>query len=104
MTVAQAGRAGPVGGTAASAGLAGGPVSLPQAQVLRNQAVGSTWTVAASGPALVTPIRISRSSGPALAYVTSTIQYFPASNAPVSSSSNSGCDRSRAAFSAISSA
>ena len=39
----------------------------PQDQVLRNQAVGSTCTVSASGPALVTWMAISRSSGPALA-------------------------------------
>ena len=39
----------------------------PQDQVLRNQAVGSTWMVSASGPALVTWMAISRSSGLALA-------------------------------------
>ena len=38
-----------------------------QDQVLRNQAVGSTCSVSASGPALVTEIVISRSSGSALA-------------------------------------
>src|ERR1039457_1438373 len=38
-----------------------------QDQVLRNQAVGSTCTVAGSGPALVTEIAISKSSGSALA-------------------------------------
>ena len=38
-----------------------------QDQVLRNQAVGSTCSVSASGPALVTWIAISRSSGQALA-------------------------------------
>ena len=43
----------------------GSPAS--QAQVLRNQAVGSTWMLSSSGPALVTWIVISRSSGPALA-------------------------------------
>ena len=41
--------------------------SASQDQVLRNQAVGSTWTVSASGPALVTWMDISKSSGPALA-------------------------------------
>src|SRR6266516_451552 len=35
--------------------------------VLRNQAVGSTCSVSASGPALATEIAISKSSGPALA-------------------------------------
>ena len=39
----------------------------PQDQVLRNHAVGSTWMVSASGPALVTWMAISRSSGLALA-------------------------------------
>ena len=39
----------------------------PQDHVLRNQAVGSTWMVSASGPALVTSMAISRSSGLALA-------------------------------------
>ncbi len=42
-------------------------VSVSQDQVLRNQAVGSTWTVSASGPALVSWMAISRSSGLALA-------------------------------------
>jgi len=41
--------------------------SASQAQVLRNQAVGSTWTVSASGPLFVSWMAISRSSGPALA-------------------------------------
>ncbi len=41
--------------------------SFAQDQVLRNQAVGSTCSVAGSGPALVTEIDISRSSGDALA-------------------------------------
>ena len=41
--------------------------SSPQDQVLRNQAVGSTCKVSVSGPALVTEIVISRSSGEALA-------------------------------------
>ena len=41
--------------------------SSPQDQVFRNHAVGSTWMVSASGPALVTWMDISRSSGPALA-------------------------------------
>ncbi len=41
--------------------------SASQDHVLRNQAVGSTWTVSASGPALVTWMAISRSSGLALA-------------------------------------
>ena len=49
---------------APSTGRAG---SSPQDQVLRNQAVGSTCSVSVSGPALVTEIVISRSSGPALA-------------------------------------
>src|SRR5215475_5289983 len=40
---------------------------VSQDQVLRNQAVGSTCSVSASGPWLVTEIVISRSSGPALA-------------------------------------
>jgi hypothetical protein len=50
-------------GTAVSAGL----LVPSQAQVLRNQVVGSTCTVAWSGPALVTLIRIKMSSGLALA-------------------------------------
>ena len=41
--------------------------SSSQDQVLRNQAVGSTCRVSASGPLLVTEIFISRSSGSALA-------------------------------------
>ena len=45
----------------------GSPGSGSQAQVLRNQAVGSTWMVSASGPLLVSSMAISRSSGPALA-------------------------------------
>jgi hypothetical protein len=36
-------------------------------QVLRNQQVGSTCSVSAAGPALVTLMAISRSSGPPLA-------------------------------------
>src|ERR1022692_4070928 len=52
------------GPVAAKAGR-GAPSS--QDQVLRNQAVGSTCTVAGSGPALVTEIAISKSSGSALA-------------------------------------
>ncbi len=50
---------------ACSTGL--GSWSSPQDQVLRNQAVGSTCRVCVSGPALVTEIFISRSSGLALA-------------------------------------
>ncbi len=46
---------------------AGRGSSSPQDQVLRNQAVGSTWMVSASGPAFVTWMAISRSSGLALA-------------------------------------
>ena len=56
--------------TAAGPGAAartGFGASASQDQVLRNQAVGSTCSVAASGPALVTWIAISRSSGSALA-------------------------------------
>ena len=49
---------------AASSGLA---ASVSQDQVLRNQAVGSTCSVSASGPALVTWTDISRSVGSALA-------------------------------------
>jgi len=45
-----------------------------QDQVLRNHAVGSTCTVSGSGPAFVTRIVISTSSGAALAYQTSVIQ------------------------------
>ena len=41
---------------------------------LRNQIVGSTWSSAASGPALRTVIRARMSVGSALAYSTSTIQ------------------------------
>jgi hypothetical protein len=63
--------------------------------VFLNQAVGSTCSVSASGPALVTVMAISRSSGPALAYVTSTIQYLSSLNAPVSTSSYSGWNLSR---------
>ena len=51
---------------ARKAGLAS-VASVSQDHVLRNQAVGSTWRVSASGPALVTWMDISRSSGPALA-------------------------------------
>ena len=53
--------AGPV---AASSGLG---ASTSQDQVLRNQAVGSTWSVSASGPALVTWTDIKTSWGSALA-------------------------------------
>ena len=52
---------------APSIGRASAALEPPQDQVLRNQAVGSTCRVAASGPALVTEIVISRSSGEALA-------------------------------------
>ena len=52
---------------AASTGRASAALEPPQDQVLRNQAVGSTCRVAVSGPALVTEIVISRSSGDALA-------------------------------------
>ena len=55
------GRAGPSSG-ARAAGRRG-----PTTSVLRNQAVGSTWRVAGSGPAFVTRIRRQRSSGPAFA-------------------------------------
>ena len=41
--------------------------STSQDQVLRNQAVGSTWSVSGSGPALVTWTDIKMSSGLALA-------------------------------------
>src|ERR1700759_5201076 len=55
-----------------SAAISGRPESEPpQDQVLRNQAVGRTCRVSVSGPAFVTEIAISRSSGLALAYVTS---------------------------------
>src|ERR1039457_5272089 len=51
-----------------AAALQAGPgAPSSQDQVLRNQAVGSTCTVAGSGPALVTEIAISGSSGSALA-------------------------------------
>ena len=51
-----------------SAVISGRPESEPpQDQVLRNQAVGSTWRVCVSGPAFVTEIAMSRSSGLALA-------------------------------------
>ena len=43
-----------------------------QDQVLRNHSVGSTCSVAASGPRLCTVIRIRMSSGDALAYSTNT--------------------------------
>ena len=46
---------------------AGRGSASPHDQVLRNHAVGSTWTVSASGPALVTWIVISTSFGSALA-------------------------------------
>ena len=49
------------------AAMAGLGASISQDQVLRNQAVGSTCSVSVSGPALVTEIFISRSSGSALA-------------------------------------
>ena len=45
----------------------GRAASSSQDQVLRNQAVGSTCSVAASGPALVTRTVMSRSVGSALA-------------------------------------
>src|ERR1039457_7133509 len=51
----------------AAAFMAGRGAPSSQDQVLRNQAVGSTCTVAGSGPALVTEIVISRSSALALA-------------------------------------
>ncbi len=54
-------------GSEAAAPSTGRAGSSPQDQVLRNQAVGSTCKVAVSGPALVTEIVISRSSGEALA-------------------------------------
>ena len=44
----------------------------PQLHVLRNQKVGSRWMTAASGPRLLTVKRASTSSGPALAYSTTT--------------------------------
>jgi len=50
-----------------AAAMAGFGAPISQAQVLRNQAVGSTCRVSASGPWLVTEIFISRSSGSALA-------------------------------------
>ena len=81
----------------ASTGL-GAPVS--QDQVLRNHAVGSTCTVSASGPALVTRTVISTSAGSALAYQTSVIQYRSSSNTPVSSSSYSMSNLPRLPFSA----
>ena len=46
--------------------------SPPHDQVLRNQRVGSTWSVAASGPRLATVISTRRSSGDAFAYSTNT--------------------------------
>src|SRR5215469_4222227 len=61
---------------AASSGLSASALTgfSAQDQVLRNQAVGRTCSCASSGPALVTSIVIKMSSGPALAYRTSTIQ------------------------------
>ena len=44
----------------------------PQDQVLRNQRVGSRWSVADSGPRLAAAIRIRMSLGDALAYSTKT--------------------------------
>src|ERR1017187_2365952 len=55
----------------ASSGLG---ASASQDQVLRNRAVGSTCTVSAAGPAVVTRTVISTSVGSALAYQTSVIQ------------------------------
>ena len=55
------------GGAASAAPRAGLGESKSQDQVLRNQAVGKTCRVSVSGPALVTVIAISRSSGSALA-------------------------------------
>ncbi len=42
------------------------------AQVFRNQSVGSTWSVAGSGPRLAAVMRTSTSSGAAFAYSTKT--------------------------------
>ena len=50
-----------------TARMAGLGASVSHDQVLRNQAVGSTCSVAVSGPALVTCTAISRSSALALA-------------------------------------
>ena len=47
-------------------------VSSDQDQVLRNQSVGSTVSSAASGPRLVMPTAMRISSGPSLAYSTTT--------------------------------
>src|SRR3954453_10340880 len=60
------------GSTSVSAGR--GP-PLPQDQVLRNQAVGRTCSVAASGPRLLTVISTRRSSGVPFPYSTSTSKY-----------------------------
>jgi hypothetical protein len=70
----------------------------PRQLELRNQAVGSTCSVASSGPALVTRTTMSRSVGSALAWSTSTIQYRSSSNTPVSSSSYSGSSLPRPPF------
>ena len=48
--------------------------SSPQLQVLRNQSVGSTSSVASSGPWFWTVMRARISVGEAFAYVTSTDQ------------------------------
>ena len=56
----------------AAASAAGRGPSAPQDQVLRNQSVGSTCSVAASGPRLWTVIWIRMSSGDAFAYSTNT--------------------------------
>ena len=68
---------------------AGRGASPPHDHVLRNQRVGRTCSVAASGPRFVTVIWISRSSGAPLAYSTSTSKYRSWSNTPVSRSSYS---------------
>ena len=59
----------PPGPPAAGAGRAPLP---PHDHVLRNHTVGSTWSVAGSGPRFSTVIRTRMSSGEALAYSTNT--------------------------------
>ena len=47
-------------------------VPRPHDHVLRNQIVGSTWTVASSGPRLKTRMRMRMSSGELFAYSVKT--------------------------------
>ena len=83
--------------------LSTGSFPRPSDHVLRNQTVGSRRSVAASGPRLCTVIRVRMSSGPALAYSTTTSKYRSSAKIPVSSSSYSKSPLPRARLTATSS-